>query len=60
MGVPMSLAVSPDRTVATISIPLAGSGTDSRSEAALATLRARVIPATIGQVPGTAHVRDWG
>ena len=54
MGVPMSLAVSPDHTVATISIPLAGSGTDSRSEAALATLRGRVIPATIGQVPDTA------
>ena len=53
MGVPLSLAISPDRTVATISIPLAGSGTDSRSEAALATLRDRVIPATIGQVPDT-------
>jgi RND superfamily putative drug exporter len=50
---PMSVFVSPDRTVAAVSIGLPGSGTDSRSEAALAALRARVIPATIARVPGT-------
>jgi uncharacterized membrane protein YdfJ with MMPL/SSD domain len=54
---PFALNVSPDRTAATVSVSLAGSGTDARSEAALATLRSRVIPATIGQVPGaTAYV----
>ena len=53
MGDPLSLAISPDHTVASISIPLAGSGTDPRSEAALATLRDRVIPATIGHIPDT-------
>jgi uncharacterized membrane protein YdfJ with MMPL/SSD domain len=50
---PMSESVSPGRTVAVVSIGLPGSGTDSRSEAALATLRTRIIPATIGRVPGT-------
>ena len=53
MGEPMSLAVSPDHTVATISIPIAGSGTDSRSEAALATLRGKVIPCN--DRPGAWH-----
>jgi uncharacterized membrane protein YdfJ with MMPL/SSD domain len=53
MGIPMSLVVSPDRTVAAISVPLAGTGTDSRSDAALGTLRTRVIPSTVGAVPGT-------
>ena len=53
MGIPMSLVVSPDRTVAAISVPLAGTGTDSRSDAALSTLRTRVIPSTVGAVPGT-------
>jgi uncharacterized membrane protein YdfJ with MMPL/SSD domain len=43
--------VSADRTVAMVTISLAGSGTDDRSDAALATLRTRVIPATIARVP---------
>jgi RND superfamily putative drug exporter len=52
MGDPVSVSVSPDRTVAAVSIALKGSGTDSRSAAALATLRTRLIPSTIGRVPG--------
>jgi RND superfamily putative drug exporter len=47
---PVSVSVSPDRTVASVSIALAGSGTDSRSGAALATLRSSVIPSTVGRV----------
>jgi uncharacterized membrane protein YdfJ with MMPL/SSD domain len=51
---PLSEIVSPDRTVAAVSIGLPGAGTDKRSEAALGTLRSEVIPATIGKVPGTS------
>jgi RND superfamily putative drug exporter len=49
---PVATRTSPDRTVETVDIPVAGSGTDQRSERALATLRERVIPATVGAVPG--------
>jgi uncharacterized membrane protein YdfJ with MMPL/SSD domain len=53
MSGPIIQAVSPDRKVAVVTISLAGNGTDSRSTAALATLRNRVIPATVGRLPGT-------
>ena len=49
---PVATRTSPDRTVEVVDIPVAGSGTDKRSERALATLRERVIPATMGAVPG--------
>ncbi len=49
---PPSGAVSADRTTAQIEIPIAGNGTNSRSDAALAELRDRIIPATIGRLPG--------
>ncbi|HEY7077485.1 MAG TPA: MMPL family transporter [Solirubrobacteraceae bacterium] len=52
IGGPVGMSVSPDRSVAIVSLSLAGNGTDSRSEAALATLRHRVVPATLGRVPG--------
>jgi uncharacterized membrane protein YdfJ with MMPL/SSD domain len=51
---PLSVTVSPDRSVAAVSIGLPGSGTDQRSEAALMTLRDEVIPATLGRLPGTS------
>ncbi len=54
MSGPVSVSVSPDRSVAAVSISLAGRGTDARSNAALQTLRGRVIPATIGRVPRTS------
>jgi uncharacterized membrane protein YdfJ with MMPL/SSD domain len=41
--------------VARISIPLAGSGTDATSTNALLTLRNRLLPATIGNVPGASY-----
>jgi RND superfamily putative drug exporter len=54
-------------TAAEISIPLPGSGTDSKSTHALLTLRNQLLPATIGHVPGatyavtgaTAGSYDW-
>jgi len=52
LGQPITVTTSPDRTVAIVDIPLAGDGTDSVSEAALARLRDDVIPATIGRTPG--------
>jgi RND superfamily putative drug exporter len=46
---------SPARNVARISIPLAGSGTDATSTKALLTLRNRLLPETIGHVPGASY-----
>jgi uncharacterized membrane protein YdfJ with MMPL/SSD domain len=48
---PVSVSVSRDQRAETISIPLAGNGTDSRSDAALTRLRA-LVPATVGSLPG--------
>lgn len=44
---PIQVDVNPDKTVARISVPLAGDGTDSASNAALAALRGSVIPSTL-------------
>jgi uncharacterized membrane protein YdfJ with MMPL/SSD domain len=49
---PMAMRVSGDGTTAALAVPLAGSGTDARSEHALALLRKRLVPETIGRVPG--------
>jgi RND superfamily putative drug exporter len=67
MTTPVELEVSRDSTVARVFIPLAGNGTDATSQAALATLREDVLPATIGKVDGveyavggvTAQDKDW-
>ena len=57
---PITTEVSADRTVAQVSIPLAGDGSDSKSTAALAALRDELIPATVGSVPGvTADVTGY-
>ncbi|HTV11938.1 MAG TPA: MMPL family transporter [Acidimicrobiales bacterium] len=53
MGGPVVETVSPDRTVAIVTVSLAGNGTDHLSTSALATLRDNVIPGTIGRAPGT-------
>jgi uncharacterized membrane protein YdfJ with MMPL/SSD domain len=54
---PVTTNVNADRTVAEVDIPLAGNGSDSKSSAALAHLRDRLVPATIGRVPSaTADV----
>jgi RND superfamily putative drug exporter len=52
MSEPVSTEVNPARTVETISLSLQGDGADRASVAALQTLRNRVIPATVGDVPG--------
>ena len=49
---PIQVQTNPDSTVALVSIPLAGDGDDEASQAALATLRGDVIPATVGAVDG--------
>jgi RND superfamily putative drug exporter len=48
---PIDTQQSADHRSETVSIALAGSGTDARSDAALARLRA-LVPRTIGAVPG--------
>ena len=52
MSEPIDLMVNSNHTVATVSIPLAGTGTDATSQAALNTLRSTVIPATVGKLAG--------
>jgi RND superfamily putative drug exporter len=49
---PVTIDVSPNREVAVVDVPITGDGTNDRSYAALNELRDRIIPATIGQVPG--------
>src|SRR5215211_7335495 len=57
---PITTSLSPDRTVAQVDIPVTGNGTDSQSTAALAELRDKLIPATIGRVPAaTADVTGY-
>jgi putative drug exporter of the RND superfamily len=52
---PIHTAVSADRTVARIEIPLAGNGDDAQSVAALGVLRDRVLPAALGGLPRTEY-----
>ena len=67
MNAPINVEASRDNTVATVEIPLAGSGTDATSSAALATLREELLPQTVGAVDGvdyavtgnTAASEDW-
>jgi RND superfamily putative drug exporter len=54
LGGPVVETVNPDRTVAVVTVSLAGNGTDHQSTAALETLRRGVLPTTLGQVSG-AH-----
>jgi RND superfamily putative drug exporter len=64
---PISVETAPGGKALQVEIPLAGSGTETGADAALATLRNEVLPATIGNVPGieyavtgdTAASKDW-
>jgi uncharacterized membrane protein YdfJ with MMPL/SSD domain len=47
-----AVEVSPDGTVANVAIPIAGDGTDAKSNEALDALRGELVPATVGQVAG--------
>jgi RND superfamily putative drug exporter len=51
LGTPLEPRVSADGRVMTIGVPIAGTGTDERSEEALARLRA-IVPATVGAAEG--------
>jgi putative drug exporter of the RND superfamily len=54
MNEPISFIPNPARTAAIIQVPLAGTGEDAASTRALAVLRDKVIPATLGKVPGVS------
>jgi uncharacterized membrane protein YdfJ with MMPL/SSD domain len=64
---PITLQTFPDRRVTQVSIPVAGDGTDSKSYDAVDELREKIIPATVGAVPGvtadvtgfSAQSKDW-
>jgi uncharacterized membrane protein YdfJ with MMPL/SSD domain len=49
---PTDVSISKDKSVAIVSLPLDGNGTDDAAYAALATLREDVIPATVDKVDG--------
>jgi uncharacterized membrane protein YdfJ with MMPL/SSD domain len=49
---PVTVRFSSDHSVARVSVPIVGDGTNDASYDALAELRDRVIPATVGQEPG--------
>jgi RND superfamily putative drug exporter len=59
MNEPITVDTSPDGTVAVVSIPVEGDGTDSTSKAALSALRDDVIPSTVGTL-GDAEVAVTG
>jgi uncharacterized membrane protein YdfJ with MMPL/SSD domain len=50
---PITVDVNKDGTVANISIPIAGNGTDAASNAAFNTLQDTLVPQTVGAVPNT-------
>ncbi|MBD0328971.1 MAG: MMPL family transporter [Thermoleophilia bacterium] len=52
MGESITVAVNADATVANITVPIAGTGTDPASNTALAELRGEIVPETVGAVPG--------
>jgi RND superfamily putative drug exporter len=64
---PIDVDVNPAKTVASISIPIEGDGTDSSSNRALAALRDEIIPPTFGALPDsevavtgmTAYAKDF-
>jgi uncharacterized membrane protein YdfJ with MMPL/SSD domain len=48
---PITVDVNQDATVANITVPIEGKGTDAVSEASLAALREDVVPETVGALP---------
>ena len=49
---PIQTFINPSHTVARVAIPLAGDGEDAQSVQALDVLRDRVIPTSLGSIPG--------
>ena len=67
MSQPVQVSISPDETVAVVSIPVAGNGSDGPSNAALDALRDDIVPTTVGTLADaevavtgtTAQTRDF-
>ena len=53
MNQPVDVSVNPEGTVAVVSIPVAGNGSDGPSNAALDALRDDIVPATVGSLSDT-------
>ena len=51
MHEPITVDVNQDATVANIIVPIDGKGTDAASYAAVATLRDKIVPQTLGALP---------
>ena len=51
MHEPITVDVNRHGTVANITVPIDGNGTDADSNAALAALRDEIVPATVGALP---------
>src|SRR3954470_12466435 len=62
---PITTEVSADRSTAVVSVPMKGDGFGEESQAALATIRQDVVPATVGKVARVdvsgeaAGTKDW-
>ena len=52
IGQPIQVSIYPAANLAEIQIPLAGTGADTTSQHALATLHDTIVPATVGKIPG--------
>ena len=52
---PITVETNRDGTAARIELPFAGNGVDHASEAALASVRGDILPATLGQVDGVDY-----
>ena len=50
---PITVAINRDATVANITVPIKGTGSDAASNAAVAVLRDRIVPETVGALPST-------
>src|SRR5438552_4359536 len=50
---PITIDTNSDHTIANITVPIEGRGTDAASNASLATLREQVVPETVGALPNT-------
>ena len=64
MQEPITVDVSRDATVANISVPIEGKGTDATSQASLAVLRDEIVPNTVGGLPDaevgvTGRTAQW-
>jgi RND superfamily putative drug exporter len=61
---PITVSVNADATVANITVPIAGNGTDAASNASFRMLRNEVVPETVGALPDaeagvTGQTAEW-